>query len=129
LFNDALGTIPHRDIQTGRSILSAIKKKEIMLFFPYHPFDYFIDLLRESSIDPYVTSIQITLYRLARNSSRYKCPAECSEKRQVSNNCCRTSGPDSTKKPIFSGEINFLAKGVKVIYGVPGLKVHSKLVS
>jgi polyphosphate kinase len=69
LFNDALGTIPHRDIQTGRSILSAIKKKEIMLFFPYHPFDYFIDLLRESSIDPYVTSIQITLYRLARNSS------------------------------------------------------------
>ena len=40
-----------------------------MLFFPYHPFDHFIDLLREASIDPYVTSIQITLYRLARNSS------------------------------------------------------------
>ena len=40
-----------------------------MLYFPYHPFDHLIDLLREASIDPFVTSIQITLYRLARNSS------------------------------------------------------------
>ena len=62
-------TVAHRDIQAGRSILSAIKKKDVMLHFPYHSFDHFIDLLRESSIDPYVTSIQITLYRLARNSS------------------------------------------------------------
>ncbi|NMC40390.1 MAG: polyphosphate kinase 1, partial [Bacteroidales bacterium] len=61
--------VPHRDIHPGKSILSAMLKKDIMLFFPYHPFDHFIDLLREASIDPFVTSIQITLYRLARNSS------------------------------------------------------------
>ncbi|MBN2666447.1 MAG: polyphosphate kinase 1, partial [Bacteroidales bacterium] len=58
--------IHHKDITPGKSILSAINKKDVMLFFPYHPFEHFIDLLREASIDPYVTSIQITLYRLAR---------------------------------------------------------------
>src|SRR5664279_1510439 len=69
LFNEPFIPILHRDVQPGKSILSPIKKREIILFFAYHPFDHFIDLLREASIDPYVTSIQITLYRLARNSS------------------------------------------------------------
>jgi polyphosphate kinase len=69
LYNEPLIPIPHKDILPGKSILSSINKKDIMLFFPYHPFDHFIDLLREASIDPDVTSIQITLYRLARNSS------------------------------------------------------------
>lgn len=68
-YYDPLVSLPHKDIVPGKSILSAMKKRDIMLFFPYHPFDYLIDLLREASIDPYVTSIQITLYRLARNSS------------------------------------------------------------
>jgi polyphosphate kinase len=66
---DPMVPVPHRDIQPGKSILSVIKKKDVMIFFPYHPFEHFIDLLREASIDPYVTSIHITLYRLARNSS------------------------------------------------------------
>jgi polyphosphate kinase len=68
-YYEPLVPINHRDIQPGKSILSAMKKKDIMLYFPYHPFDHLIDLLREASIDPFVTSIQITLYRLARNSS------------------------------------------------------------
>jgi len=110
----------------GKSILSAIKKKDIMLYFPYHPFDHFIDLLREVSIDPYVTSVQITLYRLARNSS-------------VANaliNAVRNGKSVTTIVELqarFDEEANILwsnrlqEEGVKVIYGVPGLKVHSKL--
>jgi polyphosphate kinase len=87
---DPVPPIQHRDIQQGKSILSAIKKKDIMLFFPYHPFDHFIDLLREASIDPYVTSIQITLYRLARNSSVIN--ALLNAVRNGGNNCGRTPG-------------------------------------
>ncbi len=45
LFSEPFVPIHHRDIQPGKSILSAIKKKDIMFFFPYHPFDHFIDLL------------------------------------------------------------------------------------
>ena len=93
LFNEPLIPIPHPDIQPGKSILSAIKKKDIMFFFPFHPFDHFIDLLREASIDPYVTSIQ----------ARF----------------------DEEANILWGNKL--LQEGVKVIYGVPGLKVHSKL--
>jgi polyphosphate kinase len=97
-----------------------------MFFFPYHPFDHFIDLLREASIDPYVTSIQITLYRLARNSSVINALL----------NAVRNGKSVITVVELqarFDEEANILwgnklrEEGVKVIYGVPGLKVHSKL--
>jgi polyphosphate kinase len=126
LFSEPLIPIPHRDIQSGRSILSAIKRKDIMFFFPYHPFDHFIDLLREASIDPYVTSIQITLYRLARNSSVINALLNA-----VRNGKSVTTVVELQAR--FDEEANILwgnklrEEGVKVIYGVPGLKVHSKL--
>ena len=124
--NEELVPVHHRDIQIGKSILSVVKEKDIMLFFPYHPFDHFIDLLREASIDPFVTSVQITLYRLARNSSVINALL----------NAVR-NGKDVTTvvelQARFDEEANIqwgnklLDEGVKVIYGVPGLKVHSKL--
>jgi len=126
LYYEPLKPVPHRDIQPGKSILSAINKKDIMLFFPYHPFDHFIDLLREASIDPYVVSIQITLYRLARNSSVINALM----------NAVRNSKKVTTVVELqarFDEEANILwanklmEEGVKVIYGVPGLKVHAKL--
>jgi polyphosphate kinase len=126
LFSEPLIPIPHHAIQPGKSILSAIKKKDIMFFFPYHPFDHFIDLLREASIDPYVTSIQITLYRLARNSSVINALLNA-----VRNGKSVTTVVELQAR--FDEEANILwgnklrEEGVKVIYGVPGLKVHSKL--
>jgi len=126
LYYEPLIPIAHRDIPAGKSILSAIKKKDIMLFFPYNPFDHFIDLLREASIDPFVSSIHITLYRLARNSSVINALL----------NAVRNGKNVITVVELqarFDEEANILwgnklkDEGVKVIYGVPGLKVHSKL--
>ncbi|HNY15037.1 MAG TPA: phospholipase D-like domain-containing protein, partial [Bacteroidales bacterium] len=83
-------------------------------------------LLREASIDPYVTSIQITLYRLARNSSVINALL----------NAARNGKHVTTVVELqarFDEEANILwgnrlqEEGVKVIYGVPGLKVHAKL--
>lgn len=125
-YYERLVPVSHRDLQHGKSILSAMKKKDIMLYFPYHPFDHLIDLLREASIDPYVTSIQITLYRLARNSSVINALL----------NAVRNGKSVVTIVELqarFDEEANILwgnklqEEGVKVIYGVPGLKVHSKL--
>jgi len=118
--------LPHKDIPPGRSILSAMKKKDIMLYFPYHSFDYLIDLLREASIDPFVTSIQITLYRLGRNSSVINALVNA-----VRNGKCVTTVVELQAR--FDEEANIIwgkklmDEGVKVIYGVPGLKVHAKL--
>jgi len=125
-YYEPLTPIPHKDIQSGKSILSAIKKKDIMLFFPYQPFDHFIDLLREASIDPYVTSIQITLYRLARNSSVINALLNAVRNGKNVTTVVELQARFDEEANILWGN-KLLDEGVKVIYGVPGLKVHSKL--
>jgi polyphosphate kinase len=118
--------IHNRDIQHGKSILSAVKKKDIMLFFPYHPFDQFIDMLREASIDPFVTSVQITLYRLARNSSVINALLNAVRNGKSVTTVVELQARFDEEANILWGN-KLLDEGVKVIYGVPGLKVHSKL--
>jgi polyphosphate kinase len=125
-FFEPIIPVPHKDIQSGKSILSAIKKKDIMLFFPYHPFDYFIDLLREASIDPNVTSIQITLYRLARNSSVINALLNAVRNGKNVTTVVELQARFDEEANILWGN-KLMEEGVKVIYGVPGLKVHSKL--
>ncbi|HUX56291.1 MAG TPA: polyphosphate kinase 1 [Bacteroidales bacterium] len=125
-YYEPLIPIPHRDIQTGKSILAAIKKKDIMLFFPYHPFDNFIDMLREASIDPNVTSIQITLYRLARNSSVINALLNAARNGKNVTTVVELQARFDEEANILWGN-KLMEEGVKVIYGVPGLKVHSKL--
>ncbi|MDZ7635952.1 MAG: hypothetical protein U5L72_16565 [Bacteroidales bacterium] len=80
-----LPPIRHRDIHTGKSILSVIKRKDVMFYFPYNTFDHFIDLLREASIDPYVTSIQITLVQAGKELKCHQRADERSQKRQERN--------------------------------------------
>ncbi len=125
-YYDPLIPVQHKDIQPGKSILSAIKKKDIMLFFPYHPFDHFIDLLREASIDPNVTSIQITLYRLARNSSVINALLNAVRNGKHVTTVVELQARFDEEANILWGN-KLMEEGVKVIYGVPGLKVHAKL--
>jgi polyphosphate kinase len=125
-FYEPFVPVPHRDISSGKSILSAIKKKDLMLFFPYHPFDHFIDLLREASIDPNVTSIQITLYRLARNSSVINALMNAVRNGKSVTTVVELQARFDEEANILWGN-KLMEEGVKVIYGVPGLKVHSKL--
>lgn len=121
-----LPLVPHKDIDSENSILGAIKKKDILLHFPYHSFDYFINLLREASIDPAVKSIKLTVYRLASNSS-------------VIQNLVNAARNGKSVTVIielqarFDEEANIkwaqklTESGVKVVDGVPGLKVHAKV--
>jgi polyphosphate kinase len=125
-FYEPIVPIAHRDITAGKSILSVIKKKDLMFFFPYHPFDHFIDLLREASIDPNVTSIQITLYRLARNSSVINALLNAVRNGKRVTTVVELQARFDEEANILWGN-KLMEEGVKVIYGVPGLKVHSKL--
>ncbi len=126
LYYKQLPPIYHRDIQHGKSILSVIKKKDVLLFFPYHTFDHFIDLLREASIDPNVTTIHITLYRLARNSSVINALMNAARNGKSVTTVVELQARFDEEANILWGN-KLLDEGVKVIYGVPGLKVHSKL--
>ncbi len=125
-YYEALAPIQHRDIPQGKSILSAIKKKDIMLYFPYHPFSHLIDLLREASIDPYVTSIHITLYRLARNSNVINALLNAVRNGKKVTTAVELQARFDEEANILWGK-KLMDEGVKVIYGIPGLKVHAKL--
>jgi polyphosphate kinase len=61
-------TFIHPQLIQPIRILKVLDKEDILLQLPYHKFDSIIDFLREVSIDPYITSIKITCYRLAKNS-------------------------------------------------------------
>ncbi|HQQ93137.1 MAG TPA: polyphosphate kinase 1 [Bacteroidia bacterium] len=119
--------LPHPDLaQRSSTILKAIKAKDIMLHYPYHTFNHIIDLLREASIDPSVESIKITLYRLANGSK-----IATSLINAVKNGKKVTALVELQAR--FDEENNIYwanklqEEGARVIFGVPGLKVHSKL--
>ena len=118
--------ISHCDLKQGESILSAIKKKDIMLCFPFNSFDHIIDLLQEASLDPNVKSIQITLYRIARNSSVINALLNAARNGKSITTVVELQARFDEEANINWGN-KLLDEGVKVIYGVPGLKVHAKL--
>ncbi len=118
--------IPHKDIIHNRSIFDAIKKKDILLHYPYHSFYYIIDLFREAAIDPKVRSIKMTLYRVAKYSNVIKALINA-----VKNGKSVTIIMEFQAR--FDEEANLYwanklkDEGAKVIHGIPSLKVHSKL--
>lgn len=115
-----------RSLEESRSLLSSMRKREYLLHFPYESFDYVIDLLREAAIDPKVTEIKITLYRVARNSGVVNALINAAR-----------NGKDVTAiielQARFDEETNVALanelqeEGAQVIFGVPGLKVHAKI--
>ncbi len=118
--------IPILAFDESISLISLIRKKDQYLHCPYHSFDNFIRLLRESAISPEVKEIKISIYRLAKNSKVIKaliCAAMNGKK--------VTAIVELLARFDESSNINWAKKmqdtGIKVILGVEGLKVHSKL--
>lgn len=116
----------HPLIKHGKSIIQSVIKNDILLYFPYHSFDYFIDLLREASIDPKVKSIKITLYRLACNSNVISALINAARNGKQVTALLELQARFDEEANIKYGS-TLRDEGVKVLYGVPGLKVHTKL--
>jgi polyphosphate kinase len=120
------GKLPHRLIHPRRSLFETIERRDVLLHVAYQSFDYILDLLREASMDPSVTSIRMTIYRAAEQSSVMNALINA-----VRNGKSVTVVMELQAR--FDEEANILWSnrlrdaGVRVIYGVPGLKVHAKL--
>lgn len=105
---------------------SVLKKQDLLLHFPYHPFRHFIEVLREASLDPYVHSISTTQYRLAKNSCVAKAlMAAARNGKRVTVLVEPQARFDEKANIRWANE--YRDAGVHVILGIPGLKVHSKL--
>ncbi|HEY9177170.1 MAG TPA: polyphosphate kinase 1 [Flavipsychrobacter sp.] len=120
------GAFVHPLLHQPCRIMEVMDKRDIMLNFPYHSFDPVIDLLREAAIDPFVQSIKVTCYRLAKDSKIVNALV----------NAVR-NGKEVTVvlelRARFDEEANLQWKarleeeGVRVFIGLPDMKVHAKL--
>ncbi|MEP7167745.1 MAG: polyphosphate kinase 1, partial [Bacteroidota bacterium] len=118
--------LSHPDLKKNQSILKVIRKKDILLTYPYQSFHHIIDVLREASIDPKVKSISITLYRVAKNSNIVNALINAVKNgKQVTAVVELQARFDEERNIYWSNRLQ--EEGARVIYGVPGLKVHTKL--
>jgi len=113
-------------ITETRSMLSQIKSKDVLLSFPYESIEPFIRLLREAAKDPKVTSIKITLYRLARNSKVIDALCSAAENGKEVLVMIELRARFDEENNIEWSKILQNA-GCNVIYGPEGYKAHSKL--
>jgi polyphosphate kinase len=121
-----LPAITHKDVVRGESLMSKMKEKDIFFHFPYHSFINFIDLLQEASIDPDVEEVKITIYRVSKTSKVMNALINAARNGKKVTAIMELQARFDEKANIMWS--NRLSKeGVKVIYGVPGLKVHSKM--
>lgn len=116
----------HPLLQQPCRIMEVMERQDVMLHMPYHSFDSVIDLLREAAIDPFVQSIKITAYRLAKDSKIVNALI----------NAVRNGKQVTVMLELrarFDEEANLKWKerleeeGVKVVLGVPDMKVHGKI--
>jgi polyphosphate kinase len=118
--------VSHRQIVFQQGIFTAIRAKDILLHYPYQSFNYFIDLLREASIDPKVVSIKITLYRLATNSSVINALLNAMKNGKQVTAVVELQARFSEEANIYWSNV-LREEGARVLYGAYDLKVHSKL--
>lgn len=118
---------PHPDLEGKRSILHVLTQKDVLLSYPYQKFDYIIDLLREAAIDPKVNFIYINLYRVASNSKVVNALENAVRNGKKVVVVVELRARFDEENNIFWAN-HLQEAGVKVIFGVPGLKVHSKLI-
>ena len=108
------------------SILDSIRAKDRFIHVPYHSFDGYIRVLREAALRPSVKEIKTTLYRLAKDSKVVKaliCAARNGKKVTAVVELMARFDEESNIK--WSKRMQ--EEGVNVIFGVEGLKIHSKL--
>ena len=114
------------ELDSNESLLRLIQKGDRFIHVPYHSFDYYIRVLQEAAVSKEVKSIKTTLYRLAKDSKVVKaliCAARNGKKVTVVIELLARF--DEASNIGWSKKMQ--DAGIHVIFGVEGLKVHSKI--
>jgi len=117
----------HPDLKGGVSMLKVLKQKDVLLQYPYHSFIPFLDFLRDAAIDPKVRTIRMTIYRLAKESAVINALVNAAQNGKKVTVLMEIQARFDEEANIHWAKI-LQENGVKVLYGLKGLKVHSKLV-
>jgi polyphosphate kinase len=117
--------LKHRALERKKSVFEVARRQDILLTYPYQSFHHVIDMLREASIDPKVESINITLYRVAKNSNVVNALINAMKNGKKVTVVMELQARFDEENNIYWGN-KLQEEGAKVIYGVPHIKVHSK---
>jgi len=110
----------------SENMFSVLRKKDVLLHFPYYDFNHFVSFIREASIDPAVISISTTIYRVAEDSKVIRALMNAVRNgKQVTVNIELQARFDEEININHSKRLSDI--GAKVIFGIPNLKVHAKL--
>ncbi|MFC2098826.1 polyphosphate kinase 1 [Bacteroidota bacterium] len=114
------------DLESGVSMLDSIEEKDWMLHFPYHSYDPVIRFLNEAAIDPDVRAIKTTQYRVASDSAVVNALINASKNgKKVTVFVELKARFDEYSNLQFARKMK--KAGIKIIYSIPGLKVHAKI--
>ena len=115
-----------KNFKIESNLLDQLLERDYLMYTPYHSFSYLISILRQSAIDPTVKSIKITIYRLSKNSNVISCLINAAKNgKKVLVQIELQARFDEENNIKVSQELK--AAGVDLIYGLKGLKVHSKI--
>ncbi|NJB70447.1 polyphosphate kinase [Saonia flava] len=126
LMYDKINPLPIKGFSLEGSLFEQIARKDYLMYTPYHTYSYVIKFLREAALDPKVRSIKITVYRLANNSQVAASLINAAKNgKQVTVQIELQARFDETANIEYAEQLQ--EEGIKLIFGVPGLKVHSKI--
>ena len=115
-----------KDLKIESNLLDQIEEKDFLMYTPYHSFSYLVSVLKQSAIDPTVKSIKITLYRLSKKSNVISSLINAAKNgKKVLVQIELQARFDEENNIMVSQQLK--AAGVDIIFGVKGLKVHSKI--
>lgn len=118
--------LPVEGLSLEGSILKKIENKDYLVNAPYQSFSYIIKFLREAALDPKVTAIKITLYRLSKNSQIVSSLINAAKNGKKVTVQIELQARFDEASNISYAEI-MQTEGIELIFGVKGLKVHSKV--
>lgn len=118
--------LPVEDLSLDGSILNKIAHKDYLINAPFQSFSYIIKFLREAALDPKVTTIKITLYRLAKNSQIISSLINAAKNgKKVIVQIELQARFDEASNISYAEQMQ--QEGIELIFGIKGLKVHSKI--
>ncbi len=118
--------VRHYLIDDNKSIMEVVARKDLMVHAPYQDFNIFISLLQQASIDPYVKEISLTVYRVARNSKVMNSLITAARNGKTVNVIIELQARFDEEANIYWSR-QLEEAGANVYFGIPNLKVHSKL--